>query len=96
MINPNKMNIPMKKKILISLTFISLTLTINAQTWSGSTPGNIYYNQGYVGIGASPVSTFHIHHSSGLYNPGGMVLENSSSTSVYNIINSKLISAREI
>jgi hypothetical protein len=27
--------------------------TINAQTWSGTTPGNIYYNSGNIGIGTS-------------------------------------------
>lgn len=42
----------MKTKItLILLTFI--TTSINAQTWSGITPGNIYYNSGNVAIGTS-------------------------------------------
>ncbi len=43
----------MKKQILISLILFSSVLVTNAQTWSGSTPGNIYYNQGNVGIGYS-------------------------------------------
>ena len=41
----------MKKQILISLILISSVFTMNAQTWSGSTPGSIYYTQGKVGIG---------------------------------------------
>jgi hypothetical protein len=43
----------MKKQILISLITLSSILTIDAQNWSGSTPGNIYYNQGKVGIGVT-------------------------------------------
>jgi len=36
-------------------------MTINAQNWSGSTPGNIYYNGGNVGIGESnPTSKLEI------------------------------------
>jgi len=43
----------MKKKILISLILVSSVLTMKAQTWSGSTPGSIYYNQGNIGIGTA-------------------------------------------
>jgi len=51
----------MKKQILIGLILINLILTMNAQTWSGATPGNIYYNQGKVGIGvANPNYTLEI------------------------------------
>lgn len=32
------------------MAFLSSVLIMNAQNWSGSTPGNIYYNQGKVGI----------------------------------------------
>jgi hypothetical protein len=78
----------MKRQILISLILLSSVLTMNAQTWSGSTPGDIYYSQGNVGIGAVPISKLHIKHSSAYYNPGRLILENSNSTSVYNIINS--------
>ncbi|WP_291285173.1 tail fiber protein [Flavobacterium sp.] len=41
----------MKKQILIGLVFLSSILSVNAQNWSGSTPGKIYYNSGNVGIG---------------------------------------------
>ncbi len=43
----------MKKLILITVAFLSSILIMNAQNWSGSTPGNIYYNQGKVGIGTT-------------------------------------------
>ena len=43
----------MKKLILITVAFLSSILTMNAQNWSGSTPGNMYYNQGNVGIGTT-------------------------------------------
>jgi len=43
----------MKKQILISLILLGSVFTMNAQTWSGSTPGDIYYNQGKVGIGVT-------------------------------------------
>jgi len=40
------------KNLLIFLLLIVITpLTVTGQQWSGSTPGNIYYNQGNVGIG---------------------------------------------
>ncbi|RPH33292.1 MAG: hypothetical protein EHM93_05655 [Bacteroidales bacterium] len=53
----------MKKQILIGLILGSSILTVNAQTWSGSTPGNIYYNQGYVGLGATPQNPLHIEYN---------------------------------
>lgn len=40
----------MKTKIILIL-FAILTVNLKAQTWSGTTPGNIYYNSGNVGIG---------------------------------------------
>ncbi|MBO9596026.1 MAG: hypothetical protein J7599_24195 [Niabella sp.] len=54
------------KKILIIACLLQLTTEmLNAQTWSGSTPGNIYYNQGAVGIGtSSPSSTLHVTNQS--------------------------------
>ena len=56
----------MKRQILISLIFLNSILTIQAQTWSGLTPGNIYYNQGYVGIGSStPYTSLSLGNSLG-------------------------------
>lgn len=40
----------MKSKILMTL-LMAITAALNAQNWSGTTPGNIYYNSGNVGIG---------------------------------------------
>jgi len=63
----------MKKQILIGLISLSSILTLNAQTWSGSTPGSIYYNQGNVGIGTeTPASRFHI----GCGNNDGILIGN--------------------
>jgi hypothetical protein len=42
----------MKIKILLTLV-TAITTALNAQTWSGATPGNIYYNSGNVGIGTT-------------------------------------------
>jgi hypothetical protein len=42
----------MKPKFILIL-FTILTVNLKAQTWSGATPGNIYYNSGNVGIGTS-------------------------------------------
>ncbi len=42
----------MKTKILLAL-LIAVTTSLNAQTWSGTTPGNIYYNSGNVSIGST-------------------------------------------
>lgn len=57
----------MKKRFLITLIFFSSILTMNAQTWSGLTPGNIYYTQGYVGIGTvQPSSLLELNRSEGL------------------------------
>ncbi|WP_320053212.1 hypothetical protein [uncultured Acetobacteroides sp.] len=53
----------MKRQILISLILLSSVLTMNAQTWSGSTPGNIYYNQGFVGLGSTPQNPLHIQYN---------------------------------
>ena len=53
---------------LRNFTFISLLLSTlfaaqtHAQNWSGTTPGNIYYQQGRVGIGtSSPVSELDVN-----------------------------------
>ncbi|WP_157494176.1 tail fiber protein [Fulvivirga imtechensis] len=46
----------MIKKLLL-LAFMSVSLSAAAQNWSGSTPGNIYYNGGNVGIGISSPGT---------------------------------------
>lgn len=70
------------------LFLTTVSILGHGQTWSGSTPGSIYYNQGSVGIGTNPISTLHIKHSSAFFNPGSITLENSSSSSVYGIINS--------
>ena len=44
----------MKKSITLSLVCAAIfSFSVNAQTWSGSTPGNIYYNSGNVGIGTT-------------------------------------------
>lgn len=53
----------MKKQILISLILLNSILTMSAQTWSGSTPGNIYYNQGFVGLGSVPQNPLHIQYN---------------------------------
>lgn len=51
----------MKNKILLAL-LTAFTTGLNAQTWSGATPGNIYYNFGNVGVGTTnPMSRFQIH-----------------------------------
>jgi hypothetical protein len=42
----------MKIKILLTL-LTAITTALNAQTWSGTTPGNIYYNSGNVSIGST-------------------------------------------
>ena len=41
------------KLIVILLTTISAVSNAQTPTWSGVTPGNIYYNSGNVGIGTS-------------------------------------------
>jgi hypothetical protein len=45
----------MKRQILISVILLSSIVSMNAQ-WSGTAPGNIYYNQGNVGIGTATPS----------------------------------------
>ena len=56
----------MKVKITPILLMIAV-VNLNAQTWSGMTPGDIYYNSGKVGIGtASPRSPLHISGDQGI------------------------------
>jgi hypothetical protein len=43
------------------LLFAILTTNLNAQTWNGTTPGNIYYDQGNVTIGASTSNAANLH-----------------------------------
>lgn len=50
----------MRIKITVVLLIVSVA-SLNAQTWSGSTPGNIYYNQGNVTIGASTSNLANLH-----------------------------------
>jgi hypothetical protein len=53
----------MKKNFLAIIAILSaLPFFSNAQTWSGSTPGDIYYNSGSVGIGTagSPGTKFEV------------------------------------
>jgi hypothetical protein len=54
-------------KIRIALiVLISFTTNLNAQSWSGATPGHIFYTFGNVGIGTSiPNSKLHITGNSG-------------------------------
>lgn len=55
------------KKIILYLFILNLIqLDINAQIWSGSTPGDIYYNSGEVGIGTSTPNSL-----LSIYKPGG-------------------------
>ena len=42
----------MKRIYLLTVSLVLSTVTW-AQNWSGTTPGNIFYNQGNVGIGVS-------------------------------------------
>jgi hypothetical protein len=51
-------NMKIKIALILLTTF---PIALNAQTWSGTTPGNIYYNSGNVGIGTStPNAKLHI------------------------------------
>ncbi|MBO9596027.1 MAG: hypothetical protein J7599_24200 [Niabella sp.] len=70
----------MKTTLIFTCLLLLSAKIINAQTWSGSTPGNIYYNQGAVGIGtSSPNSTLHIKEQS---TSGGIItVENYQSDS---------------
>jgi hypothetical protein len=53
----------MKIKILLTL-LTAITTALNAQTWSGMTPGNIFYNSGSVGIGTTtPLSKLTVQNS---------------------------------
>jgi len=45
------------KKFILSLAIALSSYCSYAQTWSGSTPGNIYYNSGNVGIGTTTPDT---------------------------------------
>lgn len=45
-------------KTLIALILLTTSLTcLKAQTWSGATPGDIFYNSGNVGIGILPAAS---------------------------------------
>ena len=71
----------MMKKVKLIFVFSLISLTAWSQTWSGATPGNIYYNQGSVGIGTtSPSEKLHVvaGNSSGLLR--ALTLENDNST----------------
>ncbi|MEQ9264143.1 MAG: hypothetical protein RLN81_02915 [Balneolaceae bacterium] len=52
------------KSIYLFTVFALLTTSSIAQTWSGTTPGIIYYNQGNVGIGSvTPIAPLHVEAS---------------------------------
>ncbi|QKJ31062.1 hypothetical protein HQ865_15300 [Mucilaginibacter mali] len=64
----------MKKALSAGIVLLStISFISKAQTWSGSTPGNIYYNSGNVGIGTtSPSSNLTVsgdiaYYASGTY-----------------------------
>jgi hypothetical protein len=43
----------MRRQIFLSLLLINSTLITNAQTWSGDTPGDIYYEAGNISVGSN-------------------------------------------
>ena len=51
----------MKTKIIFLFLTVLVANHLAAQTWSGATPGNIYYSSGNVGVGTStPTSKLHV------------------------------------
>ncbi len=61
----------MKIKI-ISILLTTLVTSVNAQTWSGATPGNIYYNSGNIGIGTSNPAYFNVDILDQIKNEAGI------------------------
>lgn len=56
----------MKKVIFFLMLISTIQVNLQAQSWSGSTPGDIYYNNGEVGIGTSnPTSLLSIYKAGG-------------------------------
>lgn len=54
----------MKKKLVLLAAGLGLMVSMNAQNWSGITPGNIFYNQGCVIIGSTETrggDKFHVN-----------------------------------
>ena len=50
------------KQFYLSIASLMISSLLSAQNWSGTTPGNIYYNQGKVGIGTpSPTSLLDVN-----------------------------------
>ena len=83
----------MKKHFLTSLIFAVSIFSLNAQTWSGNTPGKIYYNLGNVGIGEVNSAI-----SLNLYpNPASQTIAIATSevltgVEVYNVMGQKVVS----
>ncbi len=65
----------MKKVSLAAIALLSaVSFFSNAQTWSGSTPGNVYYDSGNVGIGTtSPQKPLHVYQNAA--DAAGFVLQ---------------------
>ncbi len=69
----------MRKLFFTTLALLLLTKGIGQGTWSGTTPGNIHYTLGNVGIGTTaPLNRLHIKGDAG--NPAWVSLEKSSSS----------------